>query len=184
MRFLPRTSALVTFLLAVYGAVAGEVQPFPTHAPGCIELHDQYDAPQKLSFPSTNVTVLAIADRKGSGQVDGWMAALKPRYAKRIDIRGIAHAGGAPGFLRGKIRKKFQETRTYSVMIDWSGSTCEQLSYRKEMANILVLDRDGAILGRFSGLANGPNVTEACALLDKALSLPARIKPTPSAKNP
>ena len=174
MRFLQATFTLVAVMFAACRTGAGEAHLIATNAPACIELRDQYDAPQKLSFPSTNVTVLTIADRKGSAQVAGWIAALKPRYVKRIDIRGIADAGGAPAFLHGKIRKKLQETRTYPVMIDWSGKICEQLSYRKDIANILVLGRDGAILGRFSGQAHGAIVTEACALLDKILSVPSK----------
>ena len=166
---------IVAALLAAGSLGAVEVPPLATNAPACIELHDQYDAPQRLSFPATNITVLTIADRKGSEQVDGWIAALNPRYGPRINLCGIADVGGAPSFLHAKIRKKFQETRQYPVMMDWTGKVCAQLSYKKDVVNLLVLGRDGAILGRFSGLANGPNVAEACAVLDKALSDPPHV---------
>ena len=176
MNFLQKSFSIATVVLAACRASGGEDHPLATNAPPCIQLHDQYDAPQKLSFPSTNITVLTIADKKGSDQVDGWIAALKPRYAGRIKILGIADVGGAPVLVHGKIRKKFQETRPYPVMMDWSGKVCAQLSYKPDVANILVIGRDGAILGRFSGLANVPKLAEACSLLDRVLSHTQPIK--------
>ena len=171
--FLSRFGILVA-LLAAGSIGAGEVLRPAANAPVCIELHDQYDAPQRLTFPATNITVLTIADRKGSEQVDVWIAALKARYGERISLRGIADVGGAPSFIQARIRKKFQETRQHPVMMDWSGKVCAELNYKKGVANILVLSRDGAILGRFSGRADGPNMSEACAVLDKAISNPEK----------
>ena len=184
MNFLHRTFAIVAVLLAAHRAGAGEVHPLATKAPASIELRDQYNSPQKLTFPATNITVLTIADRKGSEQMAGWVAALKASYAGRIRLRGIADVGGAPPFIHGKIRKKFQETRHYSVMMDWSGEVCEELSYQKDVANILVLGRDGAILGRFSGPANGLKIAEACALVDKALSDLSQVEPVGKSTSP
>jgi hypothetical protein len=154
---------------------SGEGRLLATNAPACIELRDQYDAPQRLSFPATNVTLLTIADRKGSDQVEGWIAALKPRYAGRIDIRGLADCGGAPGFVQGRIRKKFQETRPYPVMMDWSGKASAQFGFKQNSANILVLGRDGRILARFAGAATAPAIAEAIAALDRALSAPSKV---------
>ena len=174
MKIPTNTLALAAALFSANSARAGDVSPLATNTAACIELHDQYDSPQRLTFPATNITVLAIADRKGAQQVDGWIAALKPRYAGRINLRGIADLGGAPGFIQARIRKKFQETRQYPVMMDWSGEVCAQLSYKKDVANILLLSRDGSILARFSGRADGPQIAEACALLDKALARPKK----------
>jgi len=184
MKFLQKALTIAAVMLAACRASAGEAQPLATNAPAVIELHDQYEAPRKLAFPATNITVLTIADRKGSEQVDGWIAALKPRYAGRIKILGIADVGGAPAFVHDKIRKKFQETRPYPVMMDWSGKVCAQLSYKPDVANILVIGRNGAILGRFSGLANVPKLAEACSLLDRVLSHTQPIKQDKKATTP
>jgi hypothetical protein len=151
-------------------ARAGESIGLADHVPSCIELRDQYDSPKKLSFPTTNVTLLTIADKKGSVQVDGWIAALKPLYAGRIVICGLADIGGAPGFLQGRIRKSFQEARKHPVMLDWSGKVCAQIGYKKDEANLLVLDRAGRIQARFTGLATPAAITEAAAVLDQLLS--------------
>ena len=57
---------LLTLATGVSGAPNSEPSSTPTNAPSSIELHDQFDAPQTLSFPATNVTLLTIADKKGS----------------------------------------------------------------------------------------------------------------------
>ena len=178
MNFSIQTIAVMTTtLLAAGTGVAGVDESLATNAPARIELHDQYDAPQILSFPTTNITVLTIADRKGSEQVDGWIAVLKPRYAGRIELRGLADVRGVPWFLRGKIGKRFQEARQYPVMMDWSGKVCAQLGYQQGLANILILDHRGNVLGRFTGDAVETKRTAAFNLIDQALSPP---KPAPA----
>ncbi|MEK7781867.1 MAG: hypothetical protein AAB370_10255, partial [Verrucomicrobiota bacterium] len=61
-----------------------------TNAPACIELPDQFEKPQKLSFPKTNLTVLTIADRKGSEQIAAWVEPVAKKFGTRVDVRGIA----------------------------------------------------------------------------------------------
>lgn len=164
-----KTFATLAALILVI-AVRAEISPPVTNAPVCIELRDQYDAPQKLIFPTTNVTLLTIADKKGSEQIDGWIAALKPLYADRIEIRGLADCGGAPRFVQGRIRRKFQGLRKYPVMMDWSGHVCAQFGFQPDSANILVLGRDGAIQARFVGAATVSAIAEASAALDRILA--------------
>lgn len=153
---------------------ADESRPLSSNAPACIELRDQFDAAHKLTFPTTNVTLLTIADKKGASQVDAWIAALKPGYAARVAIHGLADVGGVPSFVQGRVRKGFQETRKHPVMLDWSGRVCAQLGYQKDVANILVLDRNGVIQARFTGAAEPAAVTSARAALDKVLLAPSK----------
>jgi hypothetical protein len=152
-----------------------------TNAPASIELRDQFDAPQRLSFPATNVVVLTIADRKGSEEVDGWIAALKPLYVGRVDFRGLADVGGVPGLFQGRLRQKFQEKHKHPVMMDWSGKTCAQFGYQRGVANLLVIDCDGWIRARFRGHASPAAVAEACAALEAAH---ASVDAKPSADRP
>jgi len=173
MNFSVQTILVMTAALLVAGTGgAGVEESLAKNAPARIELHDQYDAPKILSFPTTNITVLTIADRKGSEQVDRWIAELKPRYAGRIDLRGLADVRGVPWFLQEKIGKRFQETRQYPVMMDWSGKVCAQLGYQPGQANILILNQNGKVLGRFTGEAVERKRTAACHLIDQALSSP------------
>jgi hypothetical protein len=147
---------------------ADPAQP-PAKAPASIELRDQYDALQRLTFPATNVVVLTIADKKGSEQIDGWVAALKARYAGRLDIRGLADVGGVPVAWRGKMRKKFQETRRHPVMMDWSGTNCARFGFQPGVANVLVIERDGTIGARLTGPVRDAALREAFAAADIAL---------------
>ncbi len=150
--------------------VRGEENPlWPTNAPARVELPDQFGKPQLLAFPNSKVTLLAIADKKGSTEVNAWIAALKPRYAGRVDIRGLADMGGVPGFLQGHISRKFQATRQYPVMMDWSGKVCDRFGYRREAANILVIDAEGTIRERVCGAASDDGVTRISHALDAAL---------------
>ena len=57
-------------LLICRNATAGERVEQPTNAPALIEMRDQFDALQKLSFPTTNVTILTIADRYANSDRD------------------------------------------------------------------------------------------------------------------
>lgn len=157
-------------LLVRHNARAGESVGLATNAPASLELRDQFGVPQKLSFPTTNLTLLIIADKKGSAQIDGWIAALKSRCDGRIAIRGLADVGGAPGFVQGRIRKGFQATHKYPVMLDWSGKLCAQFGYKKDEANVLVIDQSGRIQARCTGVATQAVVAEFGVLLDKLLS--------------
>ena len=169
--------ALAGVMIDAASAGAEEARAFPTNAPPRIELRDQYDTPQTLVFPTTNVTVLTIADKKGAEQVGGWITALQPDYTGRVELRGLADVSGAPGFVQDRIRKKFQETRKHPVMMDWSGKVCAQFGYKKDVANILVLGRDGVIHARFTGATNGAVLAKAHAALDQALARPMTISP-------
>jgi hypothetical protein len=161
-------------LLGVTSSRAAEVTPAATNAPALLELRDQFDMPQRLAFPTTNVVVLTIADRKGSEQIDGWVAAIKVRYGGRVELRGLADVGGVPGLWRGIVRKKFQETRKHPVMMDWSGEVCDRLGYERNVANILLVGRDGAILTRFTGPASDRAIADLHKVLDEILACPAR----------
>ena len=168
--------SLMVFLPGTGRGIAGEAPKSPSHAPASIELRDQYDAPQRLTFPATNVVVLTIADKKGSEQIDGWVAALKARYAGRIELRGLADVGGVPGLFRGKVRKKFQETRTYPVMMDWSGKVCSQIGYQADLANVLVIAGDGSIHARAAGSAREPVLKEVFTAIDAAIVKTASVR--------
>ena len=168
--------SLVACLPVLCQSIAGEAPKPPGHAPACIELHDQYDTPQRLAFPTTNVVVLTIADKIGSEQIDDWVAALKSRYAGRLELRGLADVGGVPGFLRGKVRKKFQETRTYPVMMDWSGKVCAQFGFDSGVANVLVIARGGSIHARVAGSAGEPALKELSAAIDAEMIKSASVQ--------
>jgi hypothetical protein len=167
----------VAFFLAVaWPAAAAPVEPqalpVPDRAPDKLALNDQYDRPQTLSFPHTNVVVLLMADRDGSEEIDGWVTAIKSGYGGRVELRGLADVRGVPWLLRSRIRKKFQEQRKYPVMMDWSGEACGRFGLKPGVANVLVLGRDGRIESRLAGPAKETPVRDASAAVERALARP------------
>ncbi len=163
---------LIAILTAQLSALAAP--ELPMHAPPRLVLSDQFERPQALTFPGTNLVVLTIADQDGSQQVDAWIGAIKSRYAGRLDVRGLAQVGGVPGIFRERIRRKFRQARSYPVMLDWSGTNCAAFGYEPGRANLLVLDRMGAIRGRVSGPASPANVEKLVTVLESLLErLPA-----------
>jgi hypothetical protein len=159
------------FLLAAVCAAPGT----PTNSEPALvpfELRDQYDIPHKISFPATNVTVMTVADKKGSEQIDGWIAPLKERYGGRIAIEGIADMSKVPGLLRSMVREQFKKRRTYPVMLDWDGPVARGFNYHKDEANVFVIDRDGRITGHFTGATNEVALKVLFADVDRVLMKP------------
>ncbi len=163
--------AFLTTLLCwvAFSAIAAPTA-IPTNAPVRVDLNDQFDVPQTLCFPSTNITLLTIADHKGSEQIAGWIAPVKQRFGKRLDIRGIADVSPVPRFLRGMIRKQFQKAQSYPVMLDWSGDAVNAFTYVPDRVNVLVMDGSGRILTRLTGAANEQALHELYGILDRALA--------------
>lgn len=177
-----RLRLALTLLAAMPAALAAAepaAVPALERAPDRLALNDQYDRPQALAFPHTNVVVLLMADRDGSGEIDGWVTAIKARQWGRVELRGLADVRGVPWLLRSRIRKKFQEQRKYPVMMDWVGEMCGRLGVKPGVANVLVLGRDGRIEGRLIGPAKEGAVREAAAAVERALG-----RPTAAAKGP
>ena len=108
--------ALLNAVCAMGGA---QTNCLPALAP--FELRDQYNCPHRIFFPAAGVTLLTVADRKGSEQIDGWIGPLKEHYGGRIAIEGIADMSAVPCLLRSMVREQFKKCRAYPVMLDWEG---------------------------------------------------------------
>ena len=161
---------LAMFICGIALAAVAAPTEIPTNAPARIELNDQFEVPQQLCFPSTNITLLTIADHKGSEQIAGWIAPVKQRYGTRLDIRGIADLSPVPRFLRGMVRKRFQKAQSYPVMLDWSGDAVKAFTYVPDQVNVLVMDGGGRILIRLTGAVNDQLLQKLFGVLDRALA--------------
>ena len=142
----------------------------PTNAPAAISLRDQFDALQELSFPTTNVFLFTIADKKGSEQIAGWVAPVKERFHERVEICGIADVSAVPRMLRGLVRKKFRQAQTHSVMLDWTGETVKEFGCVSDQVNVFVVDGEGRILKRAVGPASEAKLRDLFSVLDQTLN--------------
>jgi hypothetical protein len=140
-----------------------------TNAPARIELPDQFEQTQRLAFPNTNITVLTLADRKGSEQISGWVEPVAKRFGKRVDVQGIADVSAVPRLLRGTVRAAFRKEQSYPVMMDWSGKEVAKFAPKENVTTVLLIDGQGKILRRYEGAAKKPDVEELCKLIQEML---------------
>jgi hypothetical protein len=134
-------------LVAIHtGALATPVEKLTD-----FELTDQNSATRKYHFPKAKVTVMTVADHKGSDQLAPWIQQLHNRYGRRIDIDGVADVSMIPKPFHNMFREAFRKQLTYSVMLDWGGSVVKQFGYTKAVANIYVIDRRGRIVKQVTG---------------------------------
>jgi hypothetical protein len=144
----------------------------PANAPVRVapfELADQFGTRHSITFPDTNVLVLTVADRKGSEQIQPWVAAVKDRYGSKVRISGVADVGKVPGPLHSLIRRQFVKTCPYPVMLDWTGSVVSSFHYQQHLANVFVIERSGEVGGHFTGTTNRAALDSLFAALDRAL---------------
>jgi hypothetical protein len=156
--------------LVAHSAHADDHAALATNAPARIELRDQFNALHTLTFPTTQLTLLTIANKKGSEQIAGWIAPVMQRFGGRIDVCGIADLSSVPGPLRGMVRKAFQRSQSYPVLMDWSGDVVKQFGYAPGEAEIYLLDRDGRILHRHRGEINPRAAEGVFGKIEQALA--------------
>lgn len=114
-------------------------------------LPDQFGTNHTVSFPRTRPLILLLGDRRGSEEVDAWIAPLKQRWDGVADLLGIADVSAAPRFLRNRIREAIRKQRPRPLMLDFDGSVTDPLHCLPKTANLLVVAPDGRIVARESG---------------------------------
>ena len=138
------------------------------------ELTDQDAKTRSYRFPKAKVTVMTVADHKGSDQLAPWIQALYDRYRKRIDIDGVADVSMIPELFHGMFREAFRKKLTYSVMFDWEGSVVKEFGYTKGVANIYVIDRSGRIVQQVTGAMRETAARELFDQIDRVLENPSQ----------
>ena len=133
------------------------------------ELPDQFGTNHQINFPQPQPLVLIVADRKGSEQIEAWVAALKLRYGGRLKLTGVADVGGAPGWVRGLIRKKFRTQYACPILLDWSGKLPAALKCQSDVANVFLLDAAGRVLATERGECAEASLPRLTRMADLAL---------------
>jgi hypothetical protein len=144
-----RAYATATASLLMVAPVFGE-----TNLAASIELKDQYEKSHVISFPRGKLSVLTIADRKGSAQLEAWVQPIREKFGEQIEIHGLADVAGVPGPIRPMVREYFREKVEYPVMLDWDGAVAARYGYVRKAALVLVIDRNGEIRHRVTGAAD------------------------------
>jgi hypothetical protein len=134
------------------------------------ELTDQEDKKRIYRFPKTKVTVMTVADRKGADQLAPWIQRVYDRYQNQIDIDGVADVSMIPKLFQPILREAFKKRLEYSVMLDWDGSVVKQFAYKKNVANIYVIDGGGRIVQRLTGAVRNEAVRALFRAIDAAIA--------------
>jgi hypothetical protein len=157
-------SLLVVHCLAAVGFAAPMIQLSD------FELTDQQAKRRTYRFPKTKVTLMTIADHKGSDQLAPWIKGVYDRYQNQIDIDGVADVSMIPKLFRGMLREAFKKQLTHSVMLDWDGAVVKQFAYEKNVANIYVIDRGGRIVKRATGAVSNEALEALFSEIDAAIA--------------
>jgi hypothetical protein len=132
------------------------------------ELQDQFRTNHVVHFPRAQPLLLIVADRKGSEQIDAWIAAINGRYGARLEMIGVADVGGVPGWLQGMIRGKFRKKYPYPILLDWSGKIPAALHCQPDAANVFLLDGTGRVLVRAQGECSAGALSRVTQAADAA----------------
>ena len=138
--------------------------PSPERVPS-FQLRDQFNNEHRVEFPRDRPTVLALADRKGSDQLEGWLEPLGDEFGETVHFDGVADVRGVPSLLRWGVRQIFRRGTKEPVMLDWEDAVCTSLAFEKEVANVLVLDQKGHIVLRVHGEANAEELERVRAAI-------------------
>ena len=158
-------------MFALFGVVGlGTVVASPLKQLSDFALSDQNSVFRRYSFPKQKVTVMSVADRAGSEQLEPWIRSLYERYGSQIDIDGVADVSMVPKPFQGVVRAHFRKHLAHSVMLDWDGSVVKRLEYKAGVANIYVLDRFGTILKRITGPLDATLRRELFRTVDGAIA--------------
>lgn len=134
------------------------------------DLTDQDAKPRSYRFPKAKVTVMTVADHKGSDQLAPWIQRIYDRYERRIDIDGVADVSMIAKPFHNMFREAFRKQLTRSVMLDWGGSVVKQFGYTKGVANLYIIDRHGRIAKHVSGPISDAGERELTREIDRALA--------------
>jgi hypothetical protein len=132
-------------------------------------LQDQHAADQKIQFPRAKISVLIVADQKGSEQIAPWVTPLYARYEKRIDIAGLASLPGIPSPFHGLFRREFRKKLAYPVLLDWTGEVSKTFNAKPNVANLFVIGKDGKILVNKTGAVAPAELKDVTDTIDAGL---------------
>ena len=149
------------------------------HPPGAVastetkasdfELRDQYDREACYRFPRDRITVFTFGDRKGAGQIEGWVRPLWEKYGDRIDQQGIAVLSGVPRLARGMVRILFKTQIKYPVLLDWKGEVSRAYGFSGGTANLVIVDQDGSVVFKTIGPADEGRLDEVFRQIDRLM---------------
>ena len=134
------------------------------------ELADQDLKTHQYLFPKSKITVISVADARGSDQLAPWIQRIYEKYENRIDIDGVADLVAVPKPFRAILRQTLSKQLTRPVMLDWHGTVVKRFASEKHVANIYVVDRHGYIVKHPSGPVSDVALLELYGEINRAIA--------------
>ncbi len=149
MRALARP-ALAALLAALLAAPAASAAGVPAPA-----LVDSYGHPFQLDYDRGRVVALIVVSRYTRRDAERINDALTPVAGERVDVITAVDFMGIPGLFHGFARRKIKEAQSRSrirMLCDEQGQWRRWFGLAPDRrVDIIVLDRDGNVRGRFAG---------------------------------
>lgn len=146
-----------------------------TGAPGGtldFALEDQFGRPHEASELEGRVVVLVAADRRAQASADAWVRALREELVSsrgEVAIVRILDLRGVPFFMRAMIRKGLSQRPDDRCLLDWDGQLARSHPLEGGVANLLVFDEEGRLVGRTSGASpEAESLASLVALVETA----------------
>jgi hypothetical protein len=115
------------------------------------EMEDQFRNSHSHADFLGRVLVVIGSDREGASAAENWGKALsqslKPeRDSGRLSLVGLSNLKGVPFFLKDYVRGKFSQNEGEWALLDWKGMFAESYGFIAGNANVLVFDKEGALV--------------------------------------
>lgn len=123
-------------------------------------LKDQFGAETSFKFPREKATILTIGDKEGAEQLEAWVRPLAEKYGDKIEMHGIAELSAVPGIAKGIVRNIIKKKSPHAIMLDWSGDVSKSYNFKKDSANVILIDKQGDIISRRTGAATPEQLQE------------------------
>ncbi len=154
---MPR-SILTTYLVAVLSLlvavapVRGAPADINTRVTASL-LQDQFDKPVAISQYEGSIVVIIASDGGAIKQNEEWENAIHQRYGNNLVLLRVADVRGVPvQWWKNRIKTKFQEEKR-SILLDFDGVFFGRYGLKKNISNVMLIDRKGYIRFIFSGAA-------------------------------
>ncbi|MCK7491722.1 MAG: hypothetical protein MZW92_08595 [Comamonadaceae bacterium] len=115
------------------------------------EMEDQFrNSHSDADFKDRTLVVIG-GDREGASAAENWGKALSQslkaeRDSGRLSLVGLSNLKGVPFFLKGYVRGKFSQNPGDWALLDWKGLFADSYGFIPGNANVLVFDKEGALL--------------------------------------
>ncbi len=115
------------------------------------EMEDQFRNSHSDADFKGRVLVVIGGDRKGAAAAENWGKALarslKPEIdSGRLSLVGLSNLKGVPFFLKAYVRGMFSKNPGDWALLDWKGQFADSYGFIPGNANVLVFDKEGALL--------------------------------------